>query len=112
MPIQNWSDDILLADLQTDPLFTDDLNSLTDLLEAGPPRDVVLDLAGVQYLNSSNIAKLLKLRKLVTINHHRKLMLCGLSTHVWGVFLTTGLDKIFEFADDVASGLAALQLTR
>ena len=30
-----------------------------------------------------------------------RLILCGLNTHVWGVFLITGLDKIFEFSDDV-----------
>ena len=33
-----------------------------------------------------------------------------INTHVWGVFLITGLDKIFDVYDDVASGLASLQL--
>ncbi len=39
-------------------------------------------------------------------------MLCGIGTHIWGVFLVTGLDKIFEFADDVSSGLTAVQIDR
>lgn len=112
MAIQTWSDEILLAELQDDPLFSDDLNSLVEMIEAGPPRDVVLNFAAVNFLNSSNIARLLKLRKLTAINHRRKLMLCGINTHVWGVFLVTGLDKIFDFADDTASGLATLQLNR
>ena len=109
MTIQTWSEDILVVDLQNDPQFTDELNQLLDQVENGPV-DVVLDFSNVTFLNSSNIARLLKLRKLVTINHGRRLKLCGISTHVWGVFLVTGLDKVFEYADDVASGLTSLQI--
>jgi anti-anti-sigma factor len=110
MPIQNWSDDIVVVELGDDPQCTDDLDSILKSIESRPKVDVVLNFGEVTFLNSSNIAKLLKLRKLLVVNHHRKLRLCGISTHVWGVFLVTGLDKIFEFADDVASGLASLQI--
>ena len=109
MTIQSWSEDILVVDLQNDPQFTDELNQLLDQVES-TPADVVLDFSNVTFLNSSNIAKLLKLRKIVTINHGRRLKLCGISTHAWGVFLVTGLDKVFEYADDVASGLTSLQI--
>jgi len=110
MPIKNWSEDILLAELQDDPNFSDDVNALLDQLDSKPEQNVVLDFSSVSFLNSSNIAKLLKLRKTVTINNQRKLKLCGINTHVWGVFLVTGLDNVFEYADDVASGLASIQL--
>jgi hypothetical protein len=40
------------------------------------------------------------------------LILCAVNTHVWGVFLTTGLNKTFEFADDVSLALAGLQIGR
>ena len=39
-----------------------------------------------------------------------RLLLCGMSNHVWGVFLLTGLDKIFEFSDNVPTALATLQM--
>ncbi len=110
MPIQNWSDDVLLVELADDPQFTDDLTVLLETVEKENKYDVVLNFQGVHFLNSSNIAKLLKLRKLLTINHKRKLKLCAISTHVWGVFLVTGLDKIFDVYDDVASGMLSLQL--
>jgi len=110
MPIQNWSEDVLLVELADDPQFTDDMQAVLDAVEANGQRDVVLNFSNVTFLNSSNIAKLLKLRKLVVVNNHRKLRLCCVSTHVWGVFLVTGLDKIFEVYDDVAIGLASLQL--
>lgn len=110
MAIQQWSDNIVKADLQDDPQFSDDLTSLMELTESSRKTDVVLDFSEVTFLNSSNIAKLLKLRKQVMISNGRHMKLCGISTHVWGMFLVTGLDKIFEFADDVANALASLQL--
>lgn len=110
MPIQNWSDNILLVELADDPQFTDDMTALLEQIEAQDDRDVVLNFQNVTFLNSSNIAKLLKLRKMVVVTHRRKLKLCGISTHVWGVFLVTGLDKIFDVCGDVSLGLTSLQL--
>ena len=110
MPIQNWSDNVLLVELADDPQFTDDLAAVLEAVEDGGGQDVVLNFQNVSFLNSSNIAKLLKLRKLTVLNRHRKLKLCAINTHVWGVFLITGLDKVFDVYDDVASGLASLQL--
>ncbi len=109
MPIQNWSDDIIVAELGDDPQFTDELNSLTDALEKNA-RHVVLNFAAVGFINSSNVAKLLRLRK-VTGTQSRKLVLCEVNTQVWGVFLVTGLDKIFSFTNDISTALASLQLS-
>ncbi len=111
MPIQQWSDQIVLADLTDDPQFTDELNSLTEQLERDPPKDVVLDMQGVTYVNSSNIAKLLRVRK-AAIAKDRRVFLTGISTQVWGILLVTGLDKIFDVADDTASALTSLQMNR
>lgn len=108
MAIQNWSDDIVVADLQDDPQFTDELSALMDKLES-EPKDVVLNFGTVGFVNSSNIAKLLRLRKLM-ISTQRDLVLCDVNTQVWGVLMVTGLDKIFDFTNDVATGLAMLQI--
>ena len=110
--LQDWSDNIVLAELQDDPAFTDDLNSLYEKAKENRDLDVVLNFAGVNYVNSSNLAKLLRLRKLVTITNQRKMTLCLVNTHVWGVFLTTGLNKTFEFSDGVSVALAQTQLGR
>lgn len=112
MGLQDWSERIIVVELSDDPQFTDDLNALLDLVEKRNGADVLLNFAGVNFLNSSNIAKLLKLRKQLHSVTPGKLRLCGISNSVWGVFLVTGLDKLFEFSDDVASGLAMLQLTK
>lgn len=112
MPLQQWSDTVLLAELADDPQFTDDLTAIIEQCTENTRLDVLLNLANVGYLNSSNIAKLLKLRKLVAVTNQRRLKICGINTQVWGVFLVTGLDHIFDFVDDVPSGLTALQIER
>ncbi len=112
MGIKDWSENIVLADLQDDPQFSDDLNALSDLVQKRNGCDVVLDMSGVSYLNSSNIAKLLRLRKILQNDYTGRLKLCALNTGIWGVLLVTGLDKIFEFCDDVPTGLASLQLEK
>ena len=108
MSIQNWSENITVAELSDDPQFTDELNALTDRL-GQEPVDVVLNFAAVSFINSSNVAKLLRIRKAV-LSVRRKLVLCCVNTQVWGVFLVTGLDKIFEFTNDISTALATLQL--
>ena len=111
MSVQQWSETVILGELGDDPQFSDDLTAIIEQCSSNKSCDALLSFANVSYLNSSNIAKLLKLRKLITITNERKLMLCAINRHVWGVFLVTGLDRIFECTEDVASGLAAVQIT-
>ncbi len=65
MPLQQWSDSILIAELTDEPMFSEEFESLMGRLEdkdnATP--DVIVDLKGVSYLISSYIAQLLILRK-------------------------------------------------
>ncbi|MCG3130036.1 MAG: hypothetical protein FLDDKLPJ_00783 [Phycisphaerae bacterium] len=109
MSIQTWSDTIRVAELQDDPAFSDDVAALTEQVEQGGTFDVVLDFRGVRYLNSSNIAKLLRLRKAIILRQ-RRLVIAGVGTQVWGMFLVTGLEKIFEFADSVDTALLTVQI--
>jgi anti-anti-sigma factor len=108
MAIQKWSEDITVVELADDPQFTDELTNLNDALESDPT-NVVLNFASVGFINSSNVAQLLRLRKQVTAKNRRMIM-CDVNTQVWGVFLVTGLDKIFDFTNDIATALATMQL--
>lgn len=109
MSIERWSERIVVVELQDDPAFTDDITAVTDEVGGNDPVDVVLNLAGVNYINSSNITKLLKLRKRL-LGNQRRLVLCGVGTNVWGVLLTMELDKVFDCVDNVAVALASLQI--
>jgi anti-sigma B factor antagonist len=108
MPVENWSEEVAVVHLCDEPQFTEDMQALDKSL-AQRGRNVLLDLSAVHYVNSSNLARLLRLRKQVMAGKGR-LVFCAVTTQVWGAFLITGLDKIFEFCDDVPTGLAALQL--
>lgn len=110
MGIQKWSDEITIVELSDDPQFSDDVGALMESLQEAPC-DVVLNFAAVAFINSSDVAKLLRLRKQV-YSLQRHLVLCDVNTQVWGVFLVTGLDKIFECTKDVATALATLQMTQ
>ncbi len=62
MPVEKWSDSVVVVHMANDPQFTDDLASLEQRLAQGKA-DAVLNLAGVTYINSSNIARLLKVEQ-------------------------------------------------
>ena len=109
MTTQDWSDNILVVELLDDPELADELSSLTEQVEKDP-RGVVLNFARLTFLNSSNISRLLKLRKAL-LDLDKRLLLCSIPIHVWGVFLLTGVDTLFDVAEDPATALATLQLT-
>jgi anti-anti-sigma factor len=108
MAMEKWSEDVYLVRLAEDPQLTDDLTGLESAIE-GKKFSAVLDFTGVKFINSSNLAKLLKLRKQILADGGR-LVLCGLGDQVWGALLVTGLDKLFILADDVATALASVQM--
>jgi anti-anti-sigma factor len=108
MPVEKWSESVVVVHLANDPQFTDDLESLEERLAQGRV-DAVLDFHAVGYINSSNIARLLKVRKQM-VSADARLVLCSVNTQIWSAFLITGLDKVFEFSDSVSTALATLQM--
>jgi anti-anti-sigma factor len=111
MPIVDWSDRIIIAELSDEPAFSDDMDALLRRVEDGEeePPDVIVNMQGVSYMNSSNISQLLRLRKRLLIAN-RRMRLCSVADTVWSEIMVTGLDKIMEFTDDVSTSLASLQI--
>lgn len=107
----DWSDDIVIADLADEPTLSEELASLVSRLEQtdGEAPHVVLNMRDVTYLNSSNIAQLLNVRRALR-ERQRSLRVCSVADSVWQLFLVTGLDKVFVFAPDPASAIASLQI--
>lgn len=108
MAMEKWSDDVYVVRLADDPQMSDDLAALEQAVE-GHRANAVLDFTGVRFVNSSNLAKMLKLRKQLT-GDGGKVILCGLGDQVWGALLVTGLDKLFSLSDDVSTALASIQM--
>lgn len=109
MALEDWSEDIVIAHLSDEPSLSEDLLALVARFDREDERDIILDMADVHYLNSTNISQLLKLRKRCG-TAGRRMKLCQVTDSVWGVFLVTGLDKHFDFAEEVSLALASLQM--
>jgi len=108
----DWSDNIVLAQLSDEPSLSEELASLIDRIGSagdGETPNVVLDFSDCTYINSSNIAQLLRLSKRLN-EAGRQMRLCGMGDEVWSVMLVTGLDKMFRFAPDTMTALASLQI--
>lgn len=111
MPIQRWSEQIWVAQLANEPALSEDLLLLKEEAQRiKTPPNIVLDLSGITHLNSTNLSQMLRIRKLA-IERGLKLVLAGPRDSIWAVFLTTGLDKVFDFSPDVSTALAGLQIS-
>jgi anti-anti-sigma factor len=107
-----WSDEIVVVDLADEPALSEELSSAIDRVDRGAEGHVphiVLNFGGVSYVNSSNLADLLRLRKGLAARG-RQLRLCSVADEVWQVMMVTGLDKVLRFAPDPLTALAALQM--
>ena len=109
MGIQDWSEDIILVDLTPEPEMADELKSVTGMVRDRGNCDVVIDFSAVDIVTSSSLSKLLKLRKLLGDCGHR-LVFCSVAAATRGIFTVTGLEGIFELADDKFIALAGLQM--
>ena len=109
MAIQDWSEDIILADLPAEPDMGEELKTVTEMVRDRGDCDVVIDFSQVDIITSSSLSKLLKLKKLLGDCGH-KLVFCCVAPATKGIFTVTGLDGIFEVAEDKFVALAGLQM--
>lgn len=106
----DWSSDIAVANLNDEPALSDELSTMIERIEsAESPPHAVLDFHEVTYVNSSNIAQLLQIRKLLE-ERSRRLVLCSVTDEVMSVLIVSGLNKIFNFAPDTLTAIASVQI--
>ncbi len=109
MGIQNWSEDVILVDLPQEPEMGEELRTVTQIVRDRGDCEVVIDFANVDIVTSSSLSKLLKLRKLLGDCGHR-LLFCSVAPATKGIFTVTGLEGVFELAEDKFVALASLQM--
>ena len=109
----DWSDNIVIANLADEPALSDELSMICERVEEAGEKDptphAVLDFHEVSYVNSSNIAQLLRLRKNLEARG-RQLILSAVAEEVMSVLVVTGLNKVFEFAPDLITAIASIQI--
>jgi anti-anti-sigma factor len=83
--------------LSDDPEFTSLLDEVDNT--AGLPSLTVLDFSAVTYINSSNLSRLLRTRRLA-IEADRRVVIANISDRVTGVFEATSLTQLFEIRNE------------
>ena len=106
MEIQDKKKNVVLVDCPPKPEINKKLEGLIVVMRENTT-NLVVDFSNTNIITGSNISTLLKLRKLLKDEGHR-LILSGLSPAIRGIFKKTHLDKVFEFADDKSTALAAI----
>lgn len=61
---------------------------------------LAVDFSNVEYINSTDIVKLLRVHK-ARARTQCGLIVCNVQASVWGLFLVTGIDRVFRFAASV-----------
>jgi anti-sigma B factor antagonist len=91
------------VDLHTAPSLRDRIRGLVD----DGARNLVIDMAGVDFLDSTGLGALLGSRKQV-YDLDGTISLSGLSEHVLKVFEITSLDQVFDIYATRTEAVAAL----
>ena len=86
---------------------SEDQSSLNAALAAEPAAKIVVDLAGLSYINSGGLGSLVQLTA-KTNTQGGTVILAAPSPFVSGVLEATRLDRFFEISDDVDTAVARL----
>jgi len=109
MGIQNWSEDIILAELPAELGIGEELETVIEIVREEGNHNVILDFSSVGIVISSTLTKLLMLHKLLSDSGHQ-LVLCSVAPATKDIFTVAGLDGIFEITDDKFVALESLQM--
>ena len=108
--IQNFADDIILITLPALPHQNDELETVNEMLCDYVDKHVIIDFTEVKMLTSETICTLMILDKLLR-GSECMLVLYSLSSEIRQIFKRTGLESVFEFADDELSALHTIRHT-
>jgi len=110
MGIQDWSENIILVNLEPEPQLGEELKTVTRIARDRRECNAVIDFTNAEMVTSSSLAQLLRLQKTLR-DKAGKLILCGLSKRTKGIFVVTGLETVFDFAEEQFVALASFQMT-
>lgn len=108
MGIINYSDNIILVELPTEPKIRPELDKAMQIVRHETECDVIVDLSRVDILLSLSISGFVQLHKLLTA-HDRKLIFFNASELTRNIFKLTCVDCFFEFVEDAEAAVALLQ---
>ncbi len=110
MGLENKCKNAILVRLHPLPKMLDELDRVINTARQEAVFDVAIDFSSVDIITTPAIARLMTLRRLLIDRGHR-LVLCSLRANTKDIFTLTGLDEVFEFADDVCGVADTVEMT-
>ena len=104
----DWSETTYVVQLADEPALSDELDELERRI-ADQPRHCVLNCESLTFLNSSNLAQLVRLHKSL-VRTGCRLMLCAMSDELWKTFEISGLNRLLSRSPNVPLALAELAM--
>jgi len=108
MRMENWPENVVLVHLPREVHRHTELDTTIDAVRKTGDFDVVVDFSEVDIVGSPTFSRLLELRNVLRQSGHR-LVLCHADPATKSVFVTTELDRLFEFAESESAALATLR---
>ncbi len=109
MGIEKLSENVLLVSLPKEPrLISDELVTVNKILGDEYACDVIIDFSSVRLLTSESISSLIILQGLLKSLEH-KVILYAVSSMILQILERTGIQPLFEFADDQFAALQSVQ---
>ena len=107
MTIEQCGNNVILVELPKEPETREELEKTVRTIYTNPVSDVLIDFSNIDILRSPTICGLLRLRRSILEANHR-LVLCNISPLTMGIFEKTGLDAVFEFADNTTVAMESV----
>ena len=107
MEIEHLPENVLFVFLQ-EPQLRHELISVNEMLSDGCTCDLIIDFSNVELMTSEGISSLIILERLLKSYGH-KIILCAVSSNNKQILERTGIQPLFEFADDESAALQSKQ---
>lgn len=107
MAIQNYSENIILVELPSEPDVRKELDKVMEIVQDRTDCDVLIDFSRVDIMVSLSLSGCIQLHKLLNASG-RRLVFFNVANLTKDVFKVTCFDNIFEFADDLDAATTIL----
>jgi len=104
MGTKNWSEDIIIVKLPTEPQTSEELQAVTKIALDRPDCDLIMDFSNVDTASCLSLCILMKLHKILT-DHGQRMILCNANTATRGILHTYAFDRVFEVVSDTQIAL-------
>jgi anti-anti-sigma factor len=107
MKIEHLPENVFFVFLQ-EPQLRNELIAVNEILSNECSCDVIIDFSGIELMTSEGISSLIILERLLNSYGH-KIILCAVSSNNRQVLERTGIEPLFEFADDESGALQSIR---